>query len=87
MSTTIDTEDPKVKEQMLTVIREICDEFEKMDDARDQIKEIINATHSALKIPKPLIRKVARLYHKRNAAAFEAEAADIKSLYTVITSR
>ena len=80
-------EDPKIKEEMLEAVRQICEQFEKMDDARDQIKEIINASHDATNIPKPMIRKVARLYHKRNAAAFEAETSGIKSLYTAITSR
>lgn len=83
----IDLEDPKAKQDLLDAVREICDQYEKMDEARDMIKEIIGAVHDAHDIPKPLIRKVARLYHKRNAAAFEAEAADIKLIYSSITSR
>ena len=83
----IDIEDPKVKSELLGVIREMCKEFENMDDARDQLKEIIGAAHDSLGIPKPIIRKVARLYHKKNASAFEAETSGIKSLYTAITSR
>jgi len=83
----IDLEDPKTKQEMLDAVREICEQFRIMDDARDQVKEIIAAAHDALDIPKPMIRKVARLYHKKNASAVEAENAAIKSLYTVITSR
>jgi hypothetical protein len=83
----IDIEDPKTKQEMLDAVREICEQLRIMDDARDQVKEIINATHDALDIPKPMIRKVARLYHKKTASAFEAETTGIKSLYTAITSR
>lgn len=83
----IDLEDPKAKADMLEAVRQICEEYSKMDDARDQVKEIIGAVHDAHDIPKPLIRKVARLYHKRNAAAFEAETSEIKNLYSAITSR
>ena len=83
----IDIEDPKTKQEMLDAVREICEQFRIMDDARDQVKEIIIAAHDALDIPKPMIRKVARLYHKKNASAVEAENAAIKSIYTVITSR
>ena len=83
----IDIEDPKTKQEMLDAVREICEQFRIMDDARDQVKEIIIAAHDALDIPKPMIRKVARLYYKKNASAVEAENAAIKSLYTVITSK
>jgi histone H3/H4 len=82
----IDIEDPKTKQEMLDAVREICEQFRIMDDARDQVKEIIIAAHAALDIPKPMVRKVARLYHKKNASAVEAENAAIKSLYTIITS-
>lgn len=84
---TIDITDPKVKQEMHDAVREICEQLSIIDDARDQIKEIINAAHDALGIHKPMIRKVARLYHKKNASAFEAEAEGIKSIYTAITSR
>lgn len=83
----IDNISEKDKEALLGVVREISEEFSKMDDAREQVKEIINAAHDNFGIPKPMIRKVARLYHKRTAAAFEAEAAEIKSIYSSITSR
>lgn len=77
----------KDKAALLEVVREISHEFSKMDDARDQIKNIIGAAFDNYGIPKPMIRKVARLYHKRTAAAFEAEAAEIKNIYSTITSR
>ena len=80
-------EDPKKKQEMLDAVREICEQYRIMDEARDQVKEIISATHDALDIPKPLIRKVSRLYHKKTAGAFETETAEIKSIYTAITSR
>lgn len=83
----IDNISEKDKEALLEVVREISEELTKMDESRDQIKEIISAANSAFDIPKPMIRKVARLYHKRTAAAFEAEAAEIKSIYSSITSR
>jgi hypothetical protein len=83
----IDLEDPKAKQDMLDAVREICKEYAKMDEARDQVKEIIGAIHDAHGIPKPLVRKVSRLYHKRTAAAFETETSEIKNLYTAITTR
>jgi len=81
----IDIEDAEQKLDMLNVIKEISAELSKMDDSRDQIKEIIGAAAEAFTLPKPLIRKVARLYHKKNVADFENETSDIKNLYKAIT--
>ena len=78
-------EDDKTKAELLGAVREISTELSKIDEARDQIKEIIDATADAFKLPKPLIRKVAKLYHKKNAAQFEHEAEAIKSVYKQIT--
>lgn len=78
-------EDDKTKAELLGAVREISTELSKIDEARDQIKEIIDATADAFKLPKPLIRKVAKLYHKKNAAQFEHEADAIKSVYKQIT--
>lgn len=71
---------------MLDAIKEIGEELSKMDDARDQMKEIINATSDALDVEKSLIRKVAKLYHKKNVASFENETSVIKDLYKQITT-
>jgi hypothetical protein len=81
----MEIEDDKTKEELLGAIREISAELAKMDEARDAIKEIIDAAADAFTLPKPLIRKVAKLYHKKTAAQFEHEAEEIKSVYKQIT--
>jgi hypothetical protein len=78
--------DTNEQRAMLEAIKQISDELSAMDDARDQIKEIINATSDALDIEKSFIRKVAKLYHKKNAASFENETSVIKDLYQQITT-
>lgn len=81
----IEIEDDKTKQELLGAIREITLELSKMDESRDAIKEIISVTADAFDLPKPLIRKVAKLYHKKTAAQFETEAEEIKSVYKQIT--
>ena len=81
----MEIEDDKTKEELLGAIREISAELAKMDEARDAIKEIIDAAADAFTLPKPLIRKVAKLYHKKTAAQFEHEAEEIKSVFKQIT--
>jgi hypothetical protein len=81
----IDLTDEKTKKELLGVVKEISVHLEAMDENREQIKEIINAAADAFELPKPLIRKVSRLYYKKNAAQFENETADIKNVYKHIT--
>jgi len=78
--------DANEKRAMLGAIKEIGEQLLMMDDAREQIKEIINATSDALDVEKSLIRKVAKLYYKKNAASFENETSVIKDLYKGITT-
>jgi hypothetical protein len=78
--------DESEQRAMLDAIKEIGEELSKMDDARDQMKEIINATSDALDVEKSFIRKVAKIYHKKNAASFENETSVIKDLYQQITT-
>ena len=81
----IDLTDPKAQKELRGAVKEISVQLAQMDDCRDQIKEIINAAADTFNLPKPLIRKVSRLYHKKNAAQFENEAAEIKNVYKHIT--
>lgn len=67
------------------VLTEISKEMDAIADSRDQIKEIIVAASSTFDIPKPLLRKVARIYYNKNLAAVQNELAEVKELYVGIT--
>lgn len=82
----IDFEKPEDKAAFVEGIKQIKAEFETMDRSRDQIKEVINAVHDSTNVPKPMIRKVARLYHKQVAAQYQTEANEIKDLYKALSS-
>jgi hypothetical protein len=82
---TIDLKDPKTKAELVAVMKEISNEFDTIEEARDQIKEIIAAASDTFDINKGLLRKVARFYHKRNIAEYENEAHEIKNLYSQLT--
>jgi hypothetical protein len=80
----IQFKDENDRKAFYDAIKEIDEQLDIIDAAKDQIKEIIHATHDSLDLQKPLIRKVARLYHKRAGASFEEETSDIKSLYDAL---
>ena len=44
-------EDTKTKTELLALMREISTELYKMEEARDQVREIINAAADAFNLP------------------------------------
>ncbi len=68
-------------------VKEIAEEFSRQEEVRDQIKDIVSAISAKTKVPKPMIRKVARLYFKKAGAAFEAETSEIQNLYKALAPK
>lgn len=83
---TIELEDEKAREELRAVMKEISLEMHKIEVSRDQIKEIIEAASETFDIEKPLLRKVSRLYHKKNIADYRNESDAVKSLYEQVTA-
>jgi hypothetical protein len=71
--------------ELRAVIKEISQEMETIEAARDQIKEIIAAASDTFKIKKPLIRKVAKIYFKKDLNKYQNELSEVKELYSDIT--
>jgi isochorismate synthase EntC len=70
------------EEQILKdALVEISKEYDTMTVARDQIKEILVDASEKLDVPAPLLRKLSRLYHKKNGPDFESESGAIIELY------
>jgi hypothetical protein len=61
-------------------IKNISEVMTQLDWCREQINDIIHVAGAMLDIPKPLIRKVARLYHTKTSVEFEATTSEIKNL-------
>lgn len=72
------------REGLNFVIKEIATELGNMDDAREQIKNIIDDASKQFNIEKPLIRKVSKLYYKQNMPVFENETSIVRELYRAI---
>lgn len=68
------------------VLRELSDVFTMQESQREVIKEIVNAAHDELKIPKKLIKKMAKVYHQHNYTSVIAENEDFELLYEGVVS-
>lgn len=54
-------------------VRELSDVFTMQEAQRETVKSIIDEIYEELKLPKKLIRKIAKTYHKQNYAEVVAE--------------
>jgi hypothetical protein len=79
--------DDKARAAMLGVMKEISEQMSKIDVARDQVNEILDAAAKAFEIPKPMLRKVSKLYHKQAMSEYETEVADVKNIYNQLTTK
>jgi|AACY02.1.fsa_nt_gi hypothetical protein len=69
----------------VNAMKELCKEYDLISDSRLQANEIIKEVSDSLDIPKPIIRKVAKIYHKKNAAEIKSENEFIEELYSSIS--
>jgi hypothetical protein len=67
--------------------RELSDVMTMMDSQREVLKDIINSVHDELKIPKKIIRKMAKTYYKKNYNEVVAEQEEFELLYEGIVSQ
>ena len=67
----------KLKQTM----REMSDVFSMQEAQRETLKEILDSANEELKIPKKIIRKMAKTYHKRNYDEVIAEQEEFELLY------
>lgn len=65
-------------------MRELSDVFTMQESQREVVKDILNSLHEELKIPKKIIRKMAKTYHKSNYSEVLAEQEEFELLYSGI---
>lgn len=85
MSKTIESVFGTLTEEQITVlkngIREMSDLMTIMDSQREAMKETINSLFEDVKIPKKIIRKMAKTYHKSNYSEVVMENSEFQTIY------
>jgi archaellum component FlaC len=67
-------------------VKEISVHMSKMDREREGIKDIVASLKDELKIPKKIINRIAKTYHKQNFAEVNVEDNEFATLYTTVVS-
>ena len=77
------TDDQKKKLQ--GAIREISNSMTRTEAERDLIREIVKEQSAELQIPKKIISKIAKTYHKQNLTQEVADHEEFVELYEKAT--
>ncbi|CAB4170370.1 Double-stranded DNA-binding protein [uncultured Caudovirales phage] len=78
---------PEQKKTLQDAIGEISNSMIRTEAERDLIREIVKEQSDTLQIPKKVISKIAKTYHKQNLAQEVADHEDFVELYEKITSK
>jgi hypothetical protein len=66
-------------------IQEISNSMTRMEAERDLIKEIVKDQSAQLQIPKKIISKIAKTYHKQNLTQEVQDHEEFVELYETVT--
>lgn len=66
-------------------IEEINHSMNLIDVQNTQIKDIVNATYDSLKIPKKIIKRMAKVYYNQSLQTEVAEFKEFEALFEGIT--
>lgn len=78
---------PEQKNDLHKAIREISDSMTRTEAERDLIKEIVKDQSDQLQIPKKVISKIAKTFHRQNLAQEVADHEEFVELYEKVTSK
>jgi hypothetical protein len=78
---------PEQKKALQGAIQEVSNSMLRTEAERDLIKEIVKEQSDQLQIPKKVIAKIAKTYHKQNLAQEVADHEDFVELYEKITAK
>ena len=76
---------PEDKKKLKNAITEISNSMTRMEAERDLIKEIIKEQSDQFLIPKKILAKIAKTYHKQNLTQEVEEHEDFVELYQEVT--
>jgi len=75
---------PADREKLLKVIRECSDSMTRAEAEKDYIRESITEISKVLQLPKRLIARMAKVYHKQNYDEEVAVHEQFETLYETV---
>ena len=72
------------REKLFKVIKECSDSMKRMDAEKDYVREAIADTSKNMQLPKKLVAKLVKVYHKQNFDEEVAVAEQFETLYETV---
>lgn len=72
------------KKKIKSMLQEISNSYTRIAAERDLIKETIATMAEDFELPKPILRKMAKVYHKQNFHTEQADHEEFEQLYTEV---
>jgi Zn-dependent M32 family carboxypeptidase len=76
---------PADRKKIKDAIQEISNSMLRMEAERDLIKEIVKEVSAEHQIPKKILAKIAKTFHKQNLTQEVADHEDFVDLYDIVT--
>ena len=86
MSNIIIPSDEVSRKKIFGAMQEISNSLTRMDAEKDLIKEIVTDLSKEYELPKKILNKMAKTYHKRNFSEEVATNDAFETLYETITN-
>ena len=72
------------REKLFKVVKECSDSMTRMDGEKDFIRESIAETAKNMQLPKKMVAKLVKVYHKQNFDEEVAVAEQFENLYETV---
>lgn len=76
---------PADRKKIKDAVQEISNSLTRMEAERDLIKEIVKEVSAEHQIPKKILQKIAKTFHKQNLTQEVADHEDFVDLYDTVT--
>ena len=77
---------PEDRKKLMNGIKEISNSFTRIEGERELIKEVIADLAENFDLTKPVLRKIARTYHKQNYNEETAQFEEFAELYEQVVN-
>jgi hypothetical protein len=75
---------PKDRESLLTALKECSDSMVRMEAEKEFIREVVTNTSKNLQLPKKIVSKMVKVYHKQNYDEEVATHEQFETLYETV---
>lgn len=86
LETVFGTLDDKQLKILTDGLKEISVHFSRIEREKEAVKDIIDAVKDQIELPKKIINRLAKTYHKQNFAEQNTEDKEFAKLYVSIVS-